>query len=62
MKRDFSLGDRVALGSLGAVRCPRLAGKIGTIVGRGVYLNRSWLFSTDLNRERQFIVLTSRCA
>jgi hypothetical protein len=39
MKRDFSLGDRVTLSSLGAVRCSRLAGKIGTVVGRGVYPN-----------------------
>ena len=29
MKRDFSLGDRVRLSALGAVRCPRLAGKVG---------------------------------
>ena len=38
-KRDFSLGDRVRLSALGAVRCPRLAGKIGTVVGRSVYVN-----------------------
>ena len=35
----FSLGDRVRLSALGAVRCPRLAGKIGTVVGRSVYVN-----------------------
>jgi len=39
MKREFSLGDRVRLSALGAVRCPRLAGKIGTVVGRSVYVN-----------------------
>lgn len=39
MKSDFSLGDRVRLSALGAIRCPRLAGKTGTIVGRSVYVN-----------------------
>ena len=39
MKRDFSLGDRVRLSALGAVRCPRLAGKVGTVIGRSVYVN-----------------------
>ena len=39
MKRQFSLGDRVRLSSLGAARCPRLAGKIGTVVGRSIYVN-----------------------
>jgi hypothetical protein len=39
MKRDFSLGDRVRLSALGALRCPRLAGKVGTVVGRSVYVN-----------------------
>ena len=39
MKSDFSLGDRVRLSALGAVRCPRLAGKVGTVIGRSVYVN-----------------------
>ena len=54
MKRDFSLGDRVTLSSLGAVRCPRLAGKIGTIVGRGVYLN-SVVVILDGSKSRKTI-------
>ena len=39
MESDFSLGDRVKLSALGAIRCPRLASKIGTVVGRSVYVN-----------------------
>jgi hypothetical protein len=39
MKRKFSIGDRVRLSSLGTARCPRLAGKIGTVVGRSIYVN-----------------------
>jgi hypothetical protein len=39
MKSDFSLGDRVRLSALGAIRCPRLAGRTGTVVGRSIYVN-----------------------
>ena len=39
MKSDFSLGDRVRLSALGATRCPRLAGKTGTVVGRSIYVS-----------------------
>jgi len=39
MKSDFSIGDRVQISALGASRCPRLAGKTGTIVGRSIYVN-----------------------
>ena len=39
MKSEFSLGDRVKFSSLGEKRCPRLAGKIGTVVGRSIYVN-----------------------
>ena len=39
MKSDFSLGDRVKLSALGEMRCQRLAGKTGTVVGRSVYVN-----------------------
>ena len=39
MKSDFSLGDRVQISALGALRCPRLANKIGTIVGRSMYVS-----------------------
>jgi hypothetical protein len=40
MKSEFSIGDRVQLSALGASRCPRLADKTGTIVGRSsVYVN-----------------------
>jgi hypothetical protein len=37
MKPVFNLGDRVRVSALGALRCPRLAGKIGTVVGRSIY-------------------------
>jgi hypothetical protein len=39
MKSDFSIGDRVQISALGASRCPRLADKTGTIVGRSIYVN-----------------------
>jgi hypothetical protein len=39
MKSEFSLRDRVKLSSLGERRCPRLAGKTGTVVGRSIYVN-----------------------
>ena len=39
MKSEFSLGDRVRISALGAIRCPRLAGKTGTVVGRSIYVN-----------------------
>ena len=39
MKSDFSLSDRVRLSALGKRRCPRLAGKTGTVVGRSIYVN-----------------------
>ena len=53
-KRDFSLGDRVRLSSLGAVRCPRLAGKIGTVVGWSVYVN-SVVVILDGSKSRKTI-------
>lgn len=40
MTLDFSIGDRVQLSALGALRCPRLANKTGTIVGQSsIYVN-----------------------
>jgi hypothetical protein len=40
MTSDFSIGDRVQLSALGALRYPRLADKTGTIVGQSsVYVN-----------------------
>jgi hypothetical protein len=39
MKSNFSIGDRVRISALGKVRCPRLAGKTGTVVGRSIYIN-----------------------
>jgi len=39
MKQDLLIGDRVQISELGASRCPRLAGKTGTIVGRSIYAN-----------------------
>jgi hypothetical protein len=39
MKLNFSIGDRVRLSGLGASRCPRLANKVGTIVGSSIYAN-----------------------
>ena len=50
----FSLGDRVRLSALGAVRCPRLADKIGTVVGRSVYVN-SVVVILDGTRSRRTI-------
>ena len=54
MKRDFPLGDRVTLSSLGAVHCPRLAGKIGTVVGWRVYVN-SVVIILDGSKSRRTI-------
>jgi hypothetical protein len=39
MKSQFSIGDRVQISALGASRCPRIADKTGTIVGRSVYVS-----------------------
>lgn len=36
---EMPIGTRVTMSELGSVRCPRLAGKIGTVVGRGIYRN-----------------------
>jgi hypothetical protein len=37
MKSELSIGDRVQISTLGATRCPRLAGRTGIIVGRSIY-------------------------
>jgi hypothetical protein len=39
MKSDLSIGARVRMSTLGALRCARLAEKTGTIVGGSVYVN-----------------------
>ena len=39
MKSDFSIGDRVQISALGALRCPGIAERTGTIVGRSAYVN-----------------------
>jgi hypothetical protein len=39
MKSDLSVGVRVRMSALGALRCARLANKTGTIVGGSVYVN-----------------------
>jgi ribosomal protein L21E len=39
MKPELSIGDRVQISTLGATRCPRLAGRTGVIVGRSIYTN-----------------------
>ena len=39
MKPELSIGDRVQISTLGATRCPRLAGKAGVVVGRSIYTN-----------------------
>jgi hypothetical protein len=54
MNRDLSLGDRVRLSALGAARCPRLAGKIGTVVGRSLYVN-SFVVILDGTKSRRTI-------
>jgi hypothetical protein len=39
MKSEFSIGDRVQISALGASRCPRIADRTGTIVGRSIFVN-----------------------
>jgi ribosomal protein L21E len=39
MKQDLFIGDRIQISTFGASRCPRLAGKTGTIVGHSIYSN-----------------------
>jgi hypothetical protein len=39
MKLDITIGSRVRMSALGAERCPRLAEKIGTVVGGSIYNN-----------------------
>jgi hypothetical protein len=39
VRSNYSVGDRVKLSSLGKVRCPRLADRIGTVVGYSVYVS-----------------------
>jgi len=57
MKPNFSVGDRVRISALGASRCPRLANKAGTVIGRSVYANSISIrldgnrFSTTLHRD-----------
>ena len=54
MKSDLTVGVRVRISALGALRCARLANKTGTIVGGSVYANSvSVLF--DGNRSRTTI-------
>src|SRR6478735_928932 len=50
MKRDITIGSRVRMSSLGAKRCPSLAGKIGTVVGGSVY-NNSFSIRFDGNKS-----------
>jgi hypothetical protein len=57
MKPALSIGVRVRMSALGALRCSRLAEKPGTIVGGSVYVNSvSVLFDgnkspTTIHRE-----------
>lgn len=37
MSQEFSIGSRFRISALGAARCPRLANKLGTIVGKSNY-------------------------
>jgi len=37
MKQGLLIGGRVRISALGALRCPRLADKTGTIVGGSIY-------------------------
>lgn len=39
MKLDFSVDDRVRISELGSSRCPRLANRLGAIVGGSIYAN-----------------------
>jgi hypothetical protein len=39
MSSEYTLGTRIRLSALGKARCPRLAKKTGTLVGRSIYVN-----------------------
>jgi hypothetical protein len=54
MKSEYSVGDRVKLSALGKVRCPRLADKVGTVVGHSVYVS-SVVVLLDGNRRSSTI-------
>jgi ribosomal protein L21E len=51
MKQDLFIGDRIQISTLGASRCPRLAGRTGTIVGLSIYAN-SVSVRLDGNKSR----------
>ena len=36
---EIPIGIRFRMSELGGIRCPRLAQKVGTVVGRGIYKN-----------------------
>jgi hypothetical protein len=63
MKPALSIGLRVRMSTLGALRCVRLAKKTGTIVGGSVYVNSvSVLFDgnrspTTIHREYVEVLL-----
>jgi hypothetical protein len=50
MKQNLLIGDRFQISPRGALRHPRLAGKIGTIVGKSIYVN-SFSVRIDGNRS-----------
>jgi hypothetical protein len=51
MKQNLFIGDRIQISTLGASRCPRLAGRTGTIVGLSIYAN-SVSVRLDGNKSR----------
>ena len=36
---EIPIGNRFKMSELGGIRCPRLAQKVGIVVGRGIYKN-----------------------
>ena len=59
---EIAIGARFKMSELGTLRCPRLAGKVGTVVGRGIYRNSiTVLFDgnrTTNSLHRTYIALT----
>jgi hypothetical protein len=54
MNMDLAVGTRVRLSALGALRCARLAGRLGTVIGGSIYA-RSVSVLFDGNKSRSTI-------
>jgi hypothetical protein len=62
-KLETGIGTRIRMSPLGAARCPRLAGKEGTIIGRGCYRSIVRVIfdgsKSPISLHRDYIELTS---